>query len=224
MFPPPGSIHPISALRAIEPGDLPRVSLILRRIAREVWLTIDDGPDARDTPRILDLLDLHRARATFFLIGDRAARFPELVREILRRGHEIGHHTQTHPLGGFWCATPSSVRRELDQGLATLAAAGAQPRWFRAPAGIKNLFLPRALTERGLRCVGWNVRSLDSISRDPAWVLARVMRQVQPGSIVLMHEGPPLDARVRVRALELVLNELAARKIDCVLPAPAQLR
>ncbi len=190
----------------------------------EVWLTIDDGPDELDTPRILELLDRHQARATFFLIGERAARAPALVSEILRRGHEVGHHTQTHPLRTFWCASPARVRAELDDGLATLAAAGARPRWFRAPAGIKSFFLASALAERGLQCVGWNVRSLDSISRDPAQVLARVKPRLQPGAIVLMHEGPPLDARVRVKALELVLGELTTRKLVCVLPDPKQLR
>ena len=128
---------------------------------REVWLTIDDGPDAQDSPRILDLLDRHHARATFFLIGERAARAPALVAEILRRGHEIGHHTQTHPLRTFWYASRARVRRELDDGLAAFAASGAgRPRWFRAPAGIKSFFLSAALKERGLQCVGWNVRSL----------------------------------------------------------------
>jgi peptidoglycan/xylan/chitin deacetylase (PgdA/CDA1 family) len=190
----------------------------------EIWLTIDDGPDADDTPRILDLLDRHQARATFFLIGERAARFPQLVAEILRRGHEVGHHTQTHPMGTFWCASPSRLGAELDDALSVLGQAGAHPRWFRAPVGIKNLFLARALAERGLYCVGWNVRSLDSLSHDPVTVVDRVMRLVQPGSIVLMHEGAALDPRVRVRALELLLDALAARRLACVLPGAEQLR
>ena len=190
----------------------------------EIWLTIDDGPDENDTPRILDLLDRYQARATFFLIGERALRFPPLVAEILRRGHQVGHHTQTHPMATFWCATPARVRAELDGGLAALRRAGADPRWFRPPVGIKNLFLAEALSERGLRGVGWNVRSRDSMSRDPARVVARVMRAVRPGSIVLMHEGPLLDRRVRVRALELLLDRLAAYRIACVLPGEQQLR
>jgi len=191
---------------------------------QEIWLTIDDGPDEEDSPRILESLDRHHARATFFLIGERAARRPELVREILRRGHEIGHHTQTHPVATFWAAGPTRVRAELDDGLFSLRGAGANPRWFRAPAGIKSLFLARALAERRLQCVGWNVRSLDTLGRDPAKVAARVIDAVRPGSIVLMHEGPPLDRRVRVQALELLLDQLAARRIACVLPMAAQLR
>jgi peptidoglycan-N-acetylglucosamine deacetylase len=190
----------------------------------EIWLTIDDGPDEDDTPRILDLLDRHGARATFFLIGERAERFPQLVSEILRRGHQVGHHTQTHPSGTFWCASPARVRAELDSALVALGRAGARPSLFRAPVGIKNLFLAEELQRRGLACVGWSVRSRDTVSRDPARVAARVVRAARPGSIVLMHEGAFLNPAVRVRALELVLEQLGTRRVACVLPAVGRLR
>ena len=190
----------------------------------EIWLTIDDGPDENDTPRILDLLDRHHARATFFLVGARALRYPRLVAEILRRGHEVGHHTQTHPTAMFWCASAGRVRAELDDALRALGAAGAAPRWFRPPVGIKNVFLGGALRRRGLKCVGWSVRSLDSMSRDPERVAERVMKAVRPGSIVLMHEGPSLHEPVRVRAIELVLERLASRGIACVIPEGGRLR
>ena len=192
--------------------------------AAEIWLTIDDGPDPADTPQILDLLDRHRARATFFLIGERAAKFPALVAEIVRRGHEVGCHTQTHPAATFWCAGPRRVRAEIDEALRVLAAGGRpRVRWFRAPAGIKNLFLARVLAERRLRCIGWSVRSFDCAARSPAAAAARVLRQVRPGAIVLMHEGPSLRPAVRVAALALVLQTLTARGIACVLPAPERM-
>lgn len=191
---------------------------------REVWLTIDDGPDAADTPRILDLLDQHRARATFFLIGCRADRHRELVAEILRRGHEVGHHTQTHPLYTFWCATPSRVRRELDDGLASLRKGGAEPRCFRSPVGIKNAFLHRALARRGLTCIAWSVRSGDSQLRDPDRIVARVMKQVKPGAIILTHEGPDVPAQVRVEAIACLLKALDAQSFSCVVPDASQWR
>jgi len=191
---------------------------------REVWLTIDDGPDERDTPRILDVLEQHGARATFFLVGERAARHPELISEIVRRGHEVAHHTHTHPVGTFWAATPSRVARELDDCLAVLATAGVRPRWFRAPAGIKNLFLRPALGGRGLACVAWSVRGFDSVSRDPEQVAARILSRVGPGAIILLHEGANLDPRVRVEAISRVLAGLRIRNLDCVLPLEGQLR
>lgn len=190
----------------------------------EIWLTIDDGPDETDTPQILDLLDRHCARATFFVIGQRAAQHPALIAEILRRGHDLGHHTHTHPVRTFWFASPARVRAELDDALSALRATGAQVGWFRPPVGIKNFFLADALSARGLRCVGWSIRSYDSISRDPQNVARRVMAQLRPGAIIVMHEGERLDPRLRLRALEIVLDGLARRNFRCILPDPAQMR
>lgn len=190
----------------------------------EVWLTIDDGPDALDTPRLLDALDRHGARATFFLIGERAARHPELVAEIVRRGHEIGHHTHTHPERIFWCAPPALVRRELDEAFAVFARSGVRPRRFRPPVGIKNLMLTRALAARGLVCVAWTVRGRDSFAVHADRVLDHVLPRVRAGSILLMHEGPRLHAAVRVAAIERLLPALAERGLRCVIPTDAQLR
>ena len=190
----------------------------------EIWLTIDDGPDPQDTPQILDLLDQHRARATFFVIGERAAQCPGLLAEIIRRGHEVAHHTQTHPVASFWYASPARLRRELDGVLETLSPASIRPRWFRPPVGIKHLLLSAALAARHLQCVGWSIRSGDVLGRRPEAAVARVLRQLRPGAIVLMHEGPSMDPAVRVRAIALLLEALSGLGYRCVLPEPAQLR
>lgn len=192
--------------------------------ARDVWLTIDDGPDPVDTPRALDLLRRYNARATFFLIGRKAAAHPELVRAILAAGHEIGHHTHTHPAGTFWCAGPRRTAHELDAALDTFAAAGARPALFRAPVGIKNLFLEPALQARGLRCLGWSLRSLDTLQRDPAVLVARVRRRLHPGAIILLHEGPRLAPAIRERGLAALLAALDADGYHCVIPEPEALR
>lgn len=189
-----------------------------------VWLTIDDGPDAADTPQILDLLDRHGARATFFVIGERAALQPALIREIIRRGHEVAHHTQTHPVATFWCALPGQVRREVDEALVVLERIGVRPRWFRAPVGIKPFSLGWALARRQLQYVGWSVRSGDCHSASPEQLVARVAPQLKSGAIILLHEGPSVPSAVRVRGIALLLDEIARRDLACVVPEPNQLR
>ena len=189
----------------------------------EVWLTIDDGPDPQDTPRILDLLDQHRARATFFVVGERAARHPELVHAIVRRGHEIGHHTHTHPAGTFWLAGRRRIERELDRTLAVLQGIGVRPRYFRAPVGIKPLWLRPALAQRDLHYVGWSIRSGDTRQRTAEAVVAHVARRLRPGAIVLLHEGPSVPAALRVRAIAGVLEAARSARLECVLPSADRL-
>jgi peptidoglycan/xylan/chitin deacetylase (PgdA/CDA1 family) len=203
---------------------LGRVLTTFRTGYKEVWLTIDDGPDPTDTPRILDLLDRYGAKATFFVIGRRAALHPGLVSEIVRRGSEVAHHTQTHPICTFWFASPARVKRELDDCLGELARSGVRPRWFRAPAGIKSLFLRKALGARNLATVAWSRRGWDCATRDPERVRLRIMRNVRPGAIILLHEGEGVHSNVRVHAIAGVLAELKARGFACVLPTPVQLR
>jgi peptidoglycan/xylan/chitin deacetylase (PgdA/CDA1 family) len=202
---------------------LVRVVRRFTTVRREVWLTIEDGPDAEDTPRILELLAAHEARATFFVIGENAARHPELVRVIVAGGHEVAHHTQTHPLATFWCASPARVKRELDAALEVLRSAGVQPKRFRPPAGIKNLWLAAALRARGLMCVGWSARGLEISSRNAETVADRVLCRLAPGAILLLHEGPRVPAATRVEAIRLVLERLRELDYRCVVPTPEQL-
>lgn len=207
-----------------EAQGLARVFTRFRADRPEYWLTIDDGPDPDDTPRLLELLARHDARATFFLIGKRADRHRTCVAEILRHGHEIAHHTDTHPATGLWCVSPSRLAAELDRPLALFASIGApRPHRFRAPMGIKNLFLARALATRSLACVAWSIRSRDSFARDPESVAARVLRKLRPGSIILMHEGPFLAPSVRVEAIRLVLEGASARGYRAIIPTPDRL-
>ena len=212
------------ALLAPSAQGLVRVFTHFATDQREVWLTIDDGPDPDDTPRLLDLLDRHGAKATFFVIGERAARHPKLVREIVRRGHEVAHHTHSHPLTTFWCASPTRLESELDRGMAALRECGVRPRWFRPPVGIKHLLLARALAARDLRCVGWTVRSGDCRVTSPEALAAAVTPRLRAGAIVLLHEGPGVTANVRVTGIARVLEACAAQGFACVIPQAEQLR
>jgi len=192
----------------------------------EVWLTIDDGPSPIHTPKILDLLERFNARATFFLIGLNAESYPHLVTEILTRGHEIANHTYTHPSGSFWCAGPRRVAAEIDLCGELLRSGPERPeRFFRAPAGLKNLFVHPELSRRGLALIGWTMRGLDTVRRDPELVAEKILHSVRAGAIILLHEGHRVekDPEFNPRCLELTLAGLAERGYACVVPQPEQL-
>ena len=116
------------------------------------------------------------------------------------------------------------MKRELDHALAVFAATGPAPTRFRAPVGIKNLFLGPALAERELTCIGWSVRSGDSFARDPATVAKHVAQQLRPGAIILLHEGLPVRATVRVAAIARVLEILTTQGYSAVIPPASALR
>ena len=202
---------------------LVRVHRLFNATRREVWLTIDDGPDPQDTPRILELLAAHEARATFFVIGENAARHPDLIQAMITAGHEVAHHTQTHPVGSFWCASPWRVARELDDALEVLRTNGVRPIRFRAPVGIKNLWLGSALRARGLTCVGWSARGLERGRGDAEAVANRVTRGLAPGEILLLHEGSPVPEAIRVEAIRRTLERLSRDGYQCVVPRAEQL-
>lgn len=186
---------------------------------REVWLTIDDGPDPLHTPRLLELLARFEARATFFVIGRRAAQFPAEIERIRAAGHAIGNHTFSHPSGSFWAFPPGRIAAEIDRH--PIAAP-----FFRAPAGLKNSFLHPLLVRRKMALIGWTVRGLDTVSRDPMAVAERIQRALRPGAIVLLHEAhrTATEPDFHPRCLELTLEALAREGYRPVLPAPEQLR
>lgn len=194
---------------------------------REVWLTIDDGPDEEHTEKILDLLDRFSARATFFVVGERAVKFPHLLDRVLARGHQIANHTFTHSSGSFWIAPPSRISSEIDRCDSVTNLEGNWSRlFFRAPAGLKNLFVHPALARRAMSLIGWTVRGFDTSDRAPEIVAARILKQVEPGAIILLHEGHRLkdNPSYNPACVELALRGLAERGYEFVIPRPEQLR
>jgi peptidoglycan-N-acetylglucosamine deacetylase len=156
---------------------------------REISVTIDDGPDPKVTPGVLDLLDAHGARATFFCIARHAEAHPRLCREIVERGHSVQNHTHGHS-HAFAFSGPRAFAREIDAAQDALSQiTGVRPVFFRAPAGFRNMFLAPVLHERNLQLVSWTRRGYDTARRDPAGVLARLTRGLAGGDILLLHDG-----------------------------------
>ena len=132
-----------------------------------VALTFDDGPDPDVTPLVLDLLDRHSAKASFFCIGQRAVAYPEIVQDIVRRGHSVENHSYRHP-NTFALYLPASLTREIDKAqLAIESVSGQKPRFFRAPMGLRSPLLDPVLARLALRYVSWTRRGLDSVCRRP---------------------------------------------------------
>lgn len=168
-------------------------------------LTFDDGPNPAVTPSLLDLLDRHNARATFFLIGRHVRAFPALAREIAARGHSIGNHTETHPALTF--LPPRRVAEELGRcDEAIEAATGHKPRWMRPPFGFRGPQLGGIVRSRGgAGVVMWSVWAWDWKPQPPEPVIQR-LRRARGGDIVLLHDGDHRvlegDRRHTVAALE----------------------
>jgi peptidoglycan/xylan/chitin deacetylase (PgdA/CDA1 family) len=155
----------------------------------EIALTIDDGPEPEVTPAVLDLLDAHGAKATFFCIAEQAGRHPALCREIVRRGHAVENHSRHHS-HRFSLLGPAGLRREIAAAQQILGdLTGVAPRYFRAPAGLRNPLLDPVLHGLGLELVSWTRRAYDTRQHRAPRVLAVLGDRLTAGDILLLHDG-----------------------------------
>lgn len=189
------------------------------RGCNKVALTFDDGPDPDVTPALLDELKRYGARATFFVIGENLASHPELGRRIVAEGHAIANHTWQHSyLQNFrflrW------QRSELERGERSIEAVTGHPshRLYRAPMGMKTGDQARAVGELGLKVVAWSVHSRDTIDPNAESMARRVLKHIQGGDVVLMHDGDRVPGRRKscVPAVRLILEGLRAKGLESV--------
>ncbi|HEV7459959.1 MAG TPA: polysaccharide deacetylase family protein [Solirubrobacteraceae bacterium] len=180
---------------------------------RLVALTFDDGPSQGYTQRVLDILAAYRMHATFFLVGRWVQTFPQLVREEMALGHEIGNHTYDHP--HLTRLAPASVTAELQGGTSALAQVGAPtPRWFRPPYGDFSGAISTAADALGQTTIGWHHTFDQYLLQDPSGGVADLLRNLRPGSIVLAHDAQySLDSR-----LAQLPNFLSGLRRNCMTP------
>lgn len=194
--------------------------------SRVVALTLDDGPDPRHTPAVLDVLARHGARATFFVVGERVEAHPEVVARAVAEGHELGLHGWTRD-PALLLGSARTVR-DLDR-LAPLVEGFGPVRWVRPSVGFYTPAIRRAAEARGWRLALGSVYPNDSWVPWTPWLAQAVLRDVRPGGVIVLHDG--LGARTRAAAvLDRVLPALARRGyrvttlsdlVDTARPCPA---
>jgi peptidoglycan/xylan/chitin deacetylase (PgdA/CDA1 family) len=183
---------------------------------RKLAITFDDGPNPAITPKLLNLLARHNARATFFVIGKYVRDCPEILRETLAREHLIANHTQTHP-NLFW-QSAAGIRAELQQCQDAIGSAlGSQTKWFRPPYGYRNPWVIRTASELGMKTVMWTLIPGDW----KPWPLERLVARMKPiedhtrqyplegigsGDVLCLHDGGHralnADRSLTLKALE----------------------
>jgi peptidoglycan/xylan/chitin deacetylase (PgdA/CDA1 family) len=176
-----------------------------------VALTFDDGPNPDATPQILDTLAEKGVRATFFVLGSHAERWPEIVRRISHDGHQLGNHGYFHRKLQF--KSPFYVSRDIRLGIRAIKRAGAPaPKYFRAPHGFRSPWTTPIASSYGERTVGWSLGVWDSDRPGVEEIVRRTLEGVSPGSIVLLHDGdgynPDGDRMQTAAALPLIIDRL----------------
>lgn len=148
-------------------------------------LTFDDGPHPEFTPRLLDVLEHHQVHATFFMVGEMAQRYPDLVRRVAQAGHAIGNHTWDHP------SMPLIGSRERRAQIQACARAVTPfgSRLFRPPYGNQNLASRLDARWLGYDVVTWNLHAEDWLDHKAEWMADRLCQQIKPGSIILLHDA-----------------------------------
>ena len=160
---------------------------------KAVALTFDDGPNPNATPLILDTLAEKGVRATFFVLGSHAERWPELVRRMAHEGHQVGNHGYFHRK--LHRRTPAYVRDDLTRGAEAIErASGIRPKVFRAPHGFRNPWVTPIARSLGERTIGWSLGVWDSARPGADEIVRRTLDGMRAGSILLLHDGDGYDA------------------------------
>lgn len=182
-----------------------------------VALTFDDGPHPKHTAEVLEILRAANVTATFFVLGNKANQYPEMLRRIVREGHSIGIHGYHHDRAIGLRSTRrivSDLQRSID---IVRKQTNITPTLYRPPAGQISPPIAQATRQLGLTIIGWNARGFDGIKRrDPKKVAARIVHRLRPGTIVLLHDAPEYGDQkpAGIDALETILRAIDARGLQ----------
>jgi len=184
-------------------------------------LTFDDGPNPEFTLQLLDILDMHKARATFFMVGEAARRYPDLVKKVAESGHAIGNHSFSHP--SFALISGHERRKQIRECERAISPYGF--RIFRPPHGHQNISSRFDALLLRYKVVTWSVASEDWASNDVEMLVERLNRKIQPGSIILLHDSLHVvreekfsDRFPMLEAVNILLKQIGDRYRFLTLP------
>lgn len=181
------------------------------RAEKLVALTFDDGPNPPYTSQVLDILDKYDIEATFFLIGKNVEKYPEIAREIVEHGHQVGNHTYTH--ADLLKLDRNQMAKEIDAATEIIeTATGVRPGIFRPPHGFRDPVVLEKAKERNMRVIQWSVMARDWKKPGAEVIADRIVQKVQNGAIILLHDGEGLnhggDRGQSAAAVELIIQRL----------------
>ncbi len=157
------------------------------KVEKKLRLTFDDGPDEIYTEQLLRLLRLHRIKATFFVVAEKAEKYPEIIEQIVSEGHEIGLHCNSHHKALF--QTPAQIERDIAQGLETLSTLGVTPKYYRPPHGYVNLPMLQQIKKHNLSLLLWNVLPRDWMGKSSDEIFWAMLRDGSEGGIICLHDS-----------------------------------
>jgi len=155
---------------------------------KKIAMTFDDGPNPEFTLKVLHLLKEYNAKASFFCIGKHVKKYPELLKRIHSEGHDIGNHSYTHSNTIDFKSTEGWLMELKDTDQAIFNVIGVKPTLFRPPFGVTTPHIAKAVKITGHQVVGWNIRSFDTTLKNRKTILNRILKQVKPGSVILLHD------------------------------------
>jgi len=165
--------------------------------AKSIALTFDDGPNPESTHIVLDLLARHKLQATFFVVGEKVAGYPELMKEIVAQGHTVGNHSWSHNYF-LMLRSPKTIWQDIHRTQDELRKLGIEPQFFRPPIGITGPRLAKPLAQEHLVCVNYSRRALDRGNKNINNLAAKIDKKIKTGDIIMLHDLPvPKEEEIR---------------------------
>lgn len=215
-------------------GYMPKVNLwsisSIKTRDKVIALTFDDGPNEPYTSQILKILKEHQVPATFFLLGENAQKYPNIVKEIDSEGHLIGNHTTNHKRF-LMLKTPTAITQDIDTTNEIIGKLiGKRPKFFRPPYGFRSFWGARILSIKGYQIVTWNDMTSDWAKVSSEKITIDIIRRAKPGTIIDLHDGSEdpknADRSTTVKAVGEIIDLLQSEgykfvRLDELLKKPA---